>query len=99
MTTDVYPRENCIAPAIVFIVVHIRASLRNERSPTRRLVHTNPVCQGSEVHRMDDASWDKLFTTATLTDYQREDVVRALPGHRLGPRKGLVSLQGLGMGR
>ena len=51
------------------------------------------------MHRMDDASWDKLFTTATLTDYQREDVVRALPGHRLGPRKGLVSLQGLGMGR
>ena len=30
---------------------------------------------------MDDASWDKLFTTATLTDYQAEDVVRA---HCLG---------------
>ena len=45
---------------------------------------------------MDDASWDKLFTTATLTDYQAEDVVRALPGHRLGPRTGLDSLQRLG---
>jgi hypothetical protein len=97
MTTDVYPRENCIAPAIVFIVVHIRASLRKIANAASG--HNEPVCHGSEVHRMDDASWDKLFTTATLTDYQREDVVRALPGHRLGPRKGLVSLQGLGMGR
>ena len=44
---------------------------------------------------MDDPSWDKLFTTATLTDYHAEDVVRALPGHRLGPRKRLVSLQRL----
>jgi hypothetical protein len=42
---------------------------------------------------MDDASWDKLFTTATLTDYQAEDVVRALIRERLGPRKGLDSLQ------
>ena len=34
--------------------------------------------------QMDDASWDKLFTTATLTDYQAEDVVRALPGSGWG---------------
>ena len=36
--------------------------------------------------QMDDASWDKLFTTATLTDYQAEDVVRALPGPPLSPK-------------
>ena len=30
-----------------------------------------------EVPKMDDTSWDKLFTTATLTIYQAEDVVRA----------------------
>jgi hypothetical protein len=94
MTTDVYARENCIA---LYCIHSGASSLRKIANAASG--HNEPVCHGSEVHRMDDASWDKLFTTATLTDYQREDVVRALPGHRLGPRKGLVSLQGLGMGR
>ena len=47
--------------------------------------------------QMDDASWDKLFTTATLTDYQAEDVVRALPGSGWGRDGACVSLPRLGV--
>ena len=47
--------------------------------------------------QMDDASWDKLFTTATLTDYQAEDVVRALPGTGWGRDGACVSLPRLGV--
>ena len=46
---------------------------------------------------MDDASWDKLFTTATLTDYQAEDVVRATAWARVGPRRTCVSVPRLGV--
>jgi len=46
---------------------------------------------------MDDASWDKLFTTATLTDYQAEDVVRALPGSGWGRDGACVSVPRLGV--
>ena len=34
---------------------------------------------------MDDASWDKLFTTATLTIYQAEDVVSTAWAQAVGP--------------
>ena len=47
--------------------------------------------------QMDDASWDKLFTTATLTDYQTEDVVRALPGSGWGRDGACVSVPRLGV--
>ena len=47
--------------------------------------------------QMDDASWDKLFTTATLTDYQAEDVVRALPGSGWGRDGACVSVPRLGV--
>ena len=47
--------------------------------------------------QMDDASWDKLFTTATLTDYQAEDVVRALPGTGWGRDGACVSVPRLGV--
>ena len=47
--------------------------------------------------QMDDASWDKLFTTATLTDYQAEDVVRALPGTGWGRDGACVSVLRLGV--
>lgn len=46
------------------------------------------------VAQMDDASWDKLFTTATLTDYKAEDVVRALPGTGWGRDRPVLACRG-----